>query len=42
MAETAAQAIKKDKDTPVSDVWLDDDWRKSQPSCIVEGFKSKK
>lgn len=27
-AKSATQAIKKDKQTPVDDVWVDDDWKK--------------
>lgn len=28
MAKSASQAIRKDKTTPVDDVWVDDDWKK--------------
>jgi len=42
MAEDAQEAIIKDKKTKVHDVWLDDDWKKSQPNCVVQGFKIKK
>lgn len=28
MAVSAAQAIKKDKVTPVDDCWVDDEWKK--------------
>lgn len=39
MAESASQAIKIESDEPVHDVYVDDGWKKNQPSCIVEGFK---
>jgi len=48
MAENAAQACKLEKNHPADDVWLDDDWKKSQPNAgaNVMGFvpraKSKK
>lgn len=28
MAESAQAAIRKDKTTPVDDVWIDDEWKK--------------
>ncbi len=28
MAKSAIDAIKKDKVTPVDDVWIDDEWKK--------------
>lgn len=28
-AKNAGQAIKKDRETPVEDVWIDEDWKKS-------------
>ncbi len=38
-AESADEAIKKDKRTPVDDVWVDDEWKKNsnQPKDAV-GF----
>jgi len=27
MANSASHAIRKDKTTPVSDVWMDEDWK---------------
>lgn len=27
-AQSAAEAIRKDRTTPVHDVWIDDDWKK--------------
>lgn len=39
MAETALQAIKKDKTEPVHDVWLDEEWRKDNIKQInIKGF----
>jgi hypothetical protein len=29
-AKSASDAIRKDKQTPVDDVWVDDDWKKQQ------------
>lgn len=31
LASSAAEAIKKDKNSPVDDVWIDEDWKKQQP-----------
>lgn len=28
-ANSASQAIRKEKSTPVDDVWIDDDWKKN-------------
>lgn len=28
-AKSAAEAIRKDKTTPVDDVWVDEDWKKT-------------
>jgi hypothetical protein len=34
-ATSALQAIKKDRDTPVHDVWVDDEWSKKElPGAI--------
>lgn len=30
MAKSASDAIKKEKQFPVDDVWIDDDWKKTQ------------
>lgn len=37
-AKNAKDAIKKDKITPVDDVWVDDDFKKSQPGASAIGF----
>lgn len=37
-ASSASDAIKKEKKVPVSDVWMDEDFKKSLPSAI--GFNS--
>lgn len=34
MAVSAAQAIKKDKVTPVDDVWIDDEWKKGSAETL--------
>lgn len=34
MASSAQQAIKKDKITPVDDVWVDDEWKKGQANQL--------
>ena len=36
-AISAAQAIKKDRDTPVHDVWVDADWSKNELAGAI-GF----
>lgn len=36
-ATSAAQAIRKDKTTPVHDVWVDDDWKKQSLTDAI-GF----
>ena len=30
MATDAADVIRKEKTTPISDIWIDEDWRKNQ------------
>lgn len=40
MAKSALDAIKKDKITPVDDVWIDEKWKENNLNK-VEGFKSK-
>lgn len=30
-AQSAQEAILKDKKTPVQDVWVDDEWKKNNP-----------
>ncbi len=41
-AKDARQAIKKEKDVSVDDVWIDDDWKKQQDLKTQPiGFKSK-
>lgn len=34
MAKSAIQAIKKDKITPVEDVWIDEEWKKGNMSSL--------
>lgn len=41
MAESALQAIKLDKVTPVDDVWVDEDWKKANIMNNPVGFKEK-
>ncbi len=36
-AISATQAIKKDRDTPVHDVWVDEDWKKNELASAI-GF----
>ena len=36
-AISAMQAIKKDRDTPVHDVWVDEDWKKNELASAI-GF----
>lgn len=40
MATSAGHAIRKERSTPVADVWVDDDWKKKQdaPKADVIGF----
>jgi hypothetical protein len=38
MAESALDAIKKDKQSKVDDVWLDDDFRKAEIDKGTLGF----
>jgi len=42
MAENAAQACRLEKNQSADDVWLDDDWKKSQPNAgaDVMGFRT--
>lgn len=44
MADSASEAIRKEKATPVQDVWIDDKWLEKETDKIftVEGFKDKK
>jgi hypothetical protein len=35
-AADAAQAIRKEKDTPVHDVWVDDEWKKGNALKLAE------
>lgn len=44
MAKDAKEAIKKDKDTPVHDVWVSEDWLKnnSVEDGASIGFNTKK
>ena len=38
MAQSAADAIKKEKIAPVLDVWVDDDWKKTEAGASAIGF----
>ena len=38
VAKDAATAIKRDKITPVSDVWIDDEFKKTQSGSSAIGF----
>lgn len=38
MAKNAAEAIKKDTKAPVHDVFIDDDWRKSQVDRLEDAI----
>lgn len=38
IAKDAQQAIRKDKITPVSDVWVDEDFKKTQSGPSAIGF----
>lgn len=38
LAKSASDAIKKDKTTPVDDVWVDEDFKKSSPGASAIGF----
>lgn len=37
-ATSAAQAIRKDRKHPVDDVWVDDDWKKSQENNLASSL----
>lgn len=41
MASSAKDAIRKDKDTPVDEVWVDEDWKKGNatPLASAIGFQ---
>lgn len=42
VANSAAEAIVKERRQTVDDVWLDDDWKKSQTgNSLTIGFSSK-
>lgn len=42
MAESASQAIRLEKKTPVHDVWVDEDWKKENPPAQPKiGYKDK-
>lgn len=38
IAKDALSAIKKDKTTPVSDVWIDEEFKKTQTGASAIGF----
>lgn len=37
-ASSAAEAIRKDRTTPVSDVWIDDEWRKNNRDNLADAM----
>lgn len=37
-AESVAAAIRKDKQTPVHDCWIDDDWRKNNTDRLADAI----
>lgn len=42
VASSAQEAIRKDRSTPVEDVWIDEDWKKSNfPTTQPIGFSAK-
>ena len=38
LAKSASDAIRKDKTTPVDDVWVDEDFKKINPGASAIGF----
>lgn len=38
MAETVAQALVKEKKTPVYEVYVDDEWRKNQKDNLASAI----
>lgn len=42
MAKSAQEALKKEKNHPVDDVWVDEEWKKGQMEKLVNsmGFKN--
>ena len=38
MAKSCAEAIKKDKITPVDDCWIDDEWKKGSHSELASAI----
>ena len=38
LAKSASDAIRKDKTTPVDDVWVDEDFKKINPGASSIGF----
>lgn len=42
MANSALEAIRLDKITPVDDCWVDDEWKKENIKNPAMGFKEKK
>ena len=42
LAKSASDAIRKDKTTPVDDVWVDDDFKKSSTGASAIGFEAEK
>lgn len=39
MAKDAMDAIRKEKKTPVSDIWIDDEWRKGNKDRLAEAIR---
>lgn len=37
-APTAAIAIKRERDCPVDDVWIDDEWRKNERDRLADSL----
>ncbi|MFA5072011.1 MAG: hypothetical protein WC511_06710 [Candidatus Pacearchaeota archaeon] len=42
MADSAAQAIRRDKVSPVNDVWVDEEWKKTKTGASAIGFMGEK
>lgn len=38
MAKSAKEAIKLDKNTPVDDVWIDDEWKKGNTNQLADAI----
>lgn len=42
MANSALEAIRRDKKAPVHDVWIDEDWKKTKNGVSAIGFMGNK